>query len=96
MTEKVLIYQEREKIRQIILERLKKEPAYRKELHLFCCQKLGKSIAPSKKPSRICEDMQDSQFDLPLKELLELGLIRKKGNMGKLGNYMYYELVQRK
>jgi hypothetical protein len=96
MTEKPLIHKEREKTKQIILERLKKEPAYRKKLHLLCCRKLGKSTTASKKPSRICADMQDSQFDIPLRELLETGLIRKKGSMGKPGNFMYYELVQKK
>ena len=95
MTEKVIIHQEREKIKQIILDRLKKGPAYRKELHLLCCEKLGKSTMPSQKPSRICEDMQDSQFDIPLTELLETGLIRKRGSMGKPGNFMYYEIVQK-
>ena len=93
MTERALIYKEREKIKQIIIDRLKKGPTYRKDLHLLCCQKLGRSTTPSLKPYRICEDMQDSQFDIPLTELLETGLIRKRGSMGKPGNFMYYEIV---
>jgi chromosome segregation and condensation protein ScpB len=40
--------------------------------------------------------MQDSQFDVPLRELLESGLVRKVGNIRTKGNFMYYELVQKK
>ena len=96
MTERALIYKEREKIKQIIIDRLKKGPTYRKDLHLLCCQKLGRSTTPSLKPYRICEDMQASQFDVPLRELLESGLVRKVGNIRTKGNFMYYELVQKK
>jgi hypothetical protein len=95
MTEKALIHQEREKIKKIILERLKEGPTYRKDLHLLCCQKLGKSTKPSLNPSRIYGDMQDSQFDIPLRELLQSGLVRKVGNICRKGNFMYYKLVQK-
>jgi hypothetical protein len=95
MTEKALIHQEREQVKQIILERLKKGRVYRKQLHIECCQKLGKSSKSSIQPSRICEDMQDSQFDIPLRELLKLSLIKKVGNEGRKGNFMFYELVQK-
>ena len=88
------IEQERERIKQIIISRLKKGATYRKDIHLECCKQLGKSTKPSLKPSRICEDMPDSQFDIPLKELEKSRIIRKIGNMRNKGNFMFYELVE--
>jgi len=96
MPQNSLIHQEREKIKQIILERLRKGPAYRIELHRLCCQKLGKSTKSSFVPSRVCADMPDSHFDTPLKELLMSGLIKKIGNIAGKGNFTYYQLTEKK
>ena len=90
------VKKERERIKQIIIGRLRKGPTYRKDLHLECCRQLGKSASSSLKPSRMCEDMPDSQFDFPLKELEELEVIRKIGNLKQKGNFMFYELMESK
>lgn len=87
---------ERERIKQIIIDRLRKGSTYRKDLHLECCRQLGKSTKPSLTPSRICEDMPDSQFDIPLRELVKSGIIRKIGNLRKKGHFMFYELTETK
>lgn len=84
--------QERERVKQIVRNRLSIGTTYRKDLHLECCRKLGKSLTPSRKPSRICEDMPDSTFDVPLKELYDSGIIKKI----RKGKCVYYELVEEK
>jgi DNA-binding transcriptional ArsR family regulator len=81
---------ERERVKEIILDRLSMGPTFRKDLHLECCRKLDKNIKPSLKPSRICEDMPDSRFDTPLKELFNSGTIRKE----RKGRYVFYSLVE--
>jgi len=90
------IKQERERIKQIIIDILSKGPTYRKDLHLGCCRQLGKSTKPSLEPSRICKDMPDNRFDVPLKELEKSGIIRKIGNPTRKGHFMFYELVETK
>jgi hypothetical protein len=89
LRDKQEIAENREKIRRFILEFLKAGSMYRKELHVACCRKLGKSDEPSSKPSRICKDMPDSWFDVPLKEMLESKTLRKE----RRGRYVYYHLV---
>lgn len=90
MSERSQRQRERERIKQIILDRLRRGATYRKDLHLECCRKLGKSIKPSLKPSRICEDMPDSTFDIPLKELFDSGIVKKT----RKGRFVFYKLTE--
>ena len=41
------IQEERERVKQIIIDRLSKGSTYRKDLHLECCRQLGKSTSHS-------------------------------------------------
>lgn len=86
--------EEIEKNKKFIIERLKNGPTYRKDLHLECCKKLGKSLIPSTKPSRICEDMPDNHFDRAIEELLDSKTVKKMGNLKGKGNFMFYGLVE--
>ena len=92
MRDKEAIAENRERIRHTILDLLKTTPMYRKELHIACCRILGKSDEPSTKPSRICKDMPDSWFDVPLEQLLESKMLRKE----RQGRRVYYHLSSKK
>lgn len=85
------ITEERKRVKEIILKRLSKGATYRKDLHLECCRKLGKSPKPSLKPSRICGDMPDSTFDVPLRELFDSGIVKKT----RKGRFVFYKLVEK-
>jgi len=85
-----------EKVTGIILDQLSLGPACRIHLHREVCRKLGFSLDPliSDKGERvrICKEMSDSTFDVPLQKLLDLGLIEKIESGKAIGGFVFYNI----
>ena len=69
-------------------------PACRIHLHRECCRELDYSLEPKFNQKgqrvRICKDVTDSTFDIPLKELFNSGIINKT----RTSRFVFYKLTE--